>query len=151
MGQLLQTIRKFMPNYYNKNTFEIQEISEETYNAWIENNNPKANVYSLVPEKPSEDSIWNNGTWVAPTPPSYSANEWLEKEGYNSVVLVTLLDLETKLKESNKTSGKLTSVRNWINSILSQYIQDSSPKSDWNDAPYNVQETVSEAFGELNS
>lgn len=113
---------------------------------WVKNIPPSYNEETHTLE-------FENGQFVVKPIilPSYSANEWLELKGYNSVVLVTLLDLETKLKEADKVSSKLIAVRGWINSILSQYIQDSSPKSNWNNAPYSVQETVSEAFGLLNS
>jgi hypothetical protein len=83
-------------------------------------------------------------------PPTHSANEWLASQGYDSVILIALLDLENKLKEQNKSSSKLTSVRNWINGILSEYISDSEPKSDWQQAPFAPQETIAEAFAELN-
>jgi hypothetical protein len=146
-----------MKNYYNINTFERKDIDESLYNLWVSNNNPKSLEWLETPSQPSFDPQnetleWINGSWtILPIEPSsYSANEWLANQGYDSVILIALLDLENKLKEQNKSSSKLTSVRSWINQILSEYISDSEPKSDWQPAPFNPQETIAEAFAELN-
>ncbi len=80
---------------------------------------------------------------------SFTADEWLANQGYNSVILIALLDLENKLKEQNKNSFKLTSARNWINEILSEYVLNSEPKNNWQQAPFTPQETVTEAFAVL--
>lgn len=122
---------------------------ENQIEIWKQENNPKAGLWELLPEKPTESSIWQNGNWIVPPPPQYTANEWLENQGFNSVVLVTLLDLENKLKDADKVSSKLVAVRGWINSILAQYIQDPEPKSDWTETPYQPQETISDAFQKL--
>jgi hypothetical protein len=147
-----------MKNYYNINTFERKDIDESLYNHWVSNNNPKCLEWLETPAQPSFDPQnekleWINGSWtILPIEPSsYSANEWLASQGYDSVILIALLDLENKLKEQNKSSSKLTSVRNWINVILSEYISDSEPKSDWQQAPFAPQETIAEAFAELNN
>jgi hypothetical protein len=146
-----------MKNYYNINTFERKDIDESLYNLWVSNNNPKCLEWLETASQPSynqqnERLEWVNGSWkILPVElPSYSANEWLASQGYDSVILIALLDLENKLKEQNKSSSKLTSVRNWINGILSEYIFDSEPKSDWQQPPFNPQETIAEAFAELN-
>ena len=147
-----------MKNYYNITTFERKDIAEETYNYWVANNNPKSLEWLETPSQPSYDPQnetleWVNGTWVILPieKPSYSADEWLTNQGYNSVILITLLDLENKLKEQNKSSSKLTSVRSWINGILSEYIANPEPKNDWSVCPFNPQETIAEAFTQLNN
>jgi hypothetical protein len=147
-----------MKNYYNINTFERKNIDETLYNHWVTNNNPKCSEWLETPSQPSYDPQnetveWINGSWVILPieKPSYSADEWLTNQGFNPVILITLLDLENKLKEQNKTSSKLTSVRSWINGVLSEYITNSEPQSEWLNCPFNPQETVAEAFAVLNN
>jgi hypothetical protein len=78
-----------------------------------------------------------------------SAEQWLEQQGFTSVRLVALLDLESKLAASGRSSPKLASVRAWINSGLSGFVADASPRSDWPPAPFDFQETTAEAFAML--
>jgi len=80
-----------------------------------------------------------------------SAEEWLELEGYGSMRLLSLLDLESKLIAADKESMKLNAVRGWINSILFLYAQDPSPKTDWQEAPFAYEETVQDAVSQLMS
>jgi hypothetical protein len=80
---------------------------------------------------------------------NFSAEKWLEQQGFTSVCLVTLLDLESKLIAAGRKSPKLASVRAWINTVLSGFIEDDSPRSDWPPAPFDFQETTAEAFALL--
>ena len=76
-----------MSLYYNKDSYELKNIDDDLYNEWIINENPKAGVYVLAPEKPSPNAIWNNGSWVVPeqyTPETVSARQirlWLLQNG----------------------------------------------------------------------
>lgn len=81
----------------------------------------------------------------------YTAEQWINFQGYSSIRLITLLDLEAKLMASNKSSFKLQSVRSWIDTLLAAYIQNSSPQVAWTYAPFSFEETVQEAFQVLAS
>jgi hypothetical protein len=81
----------------------------------------------------------------------YTAEEWLDAQGYSSIRLITLLDLENKLTALNKDSEKLSSVRDWINQILSYFVQSSTSRSDWVPAPFSFEDTVQEVFNEINT
>jgi hypothetical protein len=78
-----------------------------------------------------------------------TAEEWLSSQGFSSIRLITLLDLENKLTAANKSSAKLAIVRGWINGILAAFVQDPTPKSDWTAAPHTFEETTQEAFAAL--
>jgi hypothetical protein len=80
---------------------------------------------------------------------STTAEEWLVSEGFSSVRLITLLDLERQLAQAGASSPKLTAVRAWINGILAAFVQDSTPKNDWPAAPFTFEATTQEAFGIL--
>lgn len=76
----------------------------------------------------------------------YTAEEWINNQGYSSLRLISLLDLEAKLTAASKTAAKLQAVRNWIDSVLSSYVQNPSPKLAWSPAPYTFEETIQEAY-----
>ena len=101
----------------------------------------------------SEPYQSEHGKWVQSVRPDlvYTAEQWLAKEGYSSVRLITLMDVENKLAANNKDSQKLSEVRSWINTILSEFVLDSQPKSAWASAPHSFQETIDEAFTALNT
>ena len=80
---------------------------------------------------------------------SFSAEQWLERHGFTSVGLITLLALESQLTSTNRNSPKLSSVRSWINTVLCGFVADASSRSDWPPAPYDFQETTAEAFAKL--
>jgi len=94
-----------MPNYYNKtNPSDLRDLPQSLIDTWESVNNPKLQEWVIAPAKPSPDAVWDNGHWVIPPPPSWTAEEWLNKEGYNSTALVTLLDLNGKLIAAGKSS-----------------------------------------------
>jgi hypothetical protein len=139
-----------MPNYYNKTTFERKDIAQQTIDLWVETSNPKLGEYELTPPQPTPDATWGPGYWIIPAPATYTANAWLEKEGYGPTQLVTLLDLTTQLQMAGKVSPKLDAVRLWTNMILAEYVQNNQPKEDWGIPPFSFSETVTEAFNILN-
>jgi hypothetical protein len=139
-----------MPNYFNKTTFERKDIAQETIDLWVETSNPKLGEYELTPPQPTPDAIWGPGYWIIPPPATYTANAWLEKEGYGPTQLVTLLDLTAQLQAAGKVSPKLDAVRLWTNMILAEYVQSPTPKEDWGVPPFSFSETVTEAFNILN-
>lgn len=141
-----------MPNYYNKtNPSDLRDLPQSLIDTWVEVNNPKLQEWILAPAKPSPDAVWDNGQWVIPPPPTYTAEQWLAKEGYGPTQLVTLLDLYAALSAAGKTSAKLNAVKAWTNSVLGEYVQNSQPKSDWGAAPFSFNETVTQAVEILNS
>lgn len=57
-----------MSLYINVNNQEIVELNDNLFQAWIEANNPKKDVWTLLPPKPSESSFWNGSEWIEPQP-----------------------------------------------------------------------------------
>ena len=76
-----------MAIYYNRETYEQIDIPQETIDMWENTNNPKKLMYSIVPLKPTETSIWQNGEWLEPiisVPVSITAwqiRRWLVTHG----------------------------------------------------------------------
>ncbi len=57
-----------MSLYYNNDNYELKEIDDNLVEQWRLNGNPKYDYYILAPAKPTEDAIWNNGSWTIPQP-----------------------------------------------------------------------------------
>lgn len=57
-----------MTLFYNKNSYELKDLSNDLISAWELANNPKRDEWILAPNKPTETSIWNNGSWIEPGP-----------------------------------------------------------------------------------
>jgi len=80
-----------------------------------------------------------------------TAEEWINSQGYTPTRIVTLMDLENKLRFTNKTSQKVTAVRAWLDGILAAYVMDPTPHNNWPNSPHSFEQTVLEAFTELSS
>lgn len=107
-----------MSLYYNTITFELKDIDDSFMLSLEQNNNPKFNNYTLAPEKPSDDAIWNNGSWIIPpaiSPDIISARQvriWLVQNGIS-----------------------LSQVEEAINNIEDAQLRDIT-KIEWEYAPY---------------
>jgi hypothetical protein len=101
--------------------------------------NPKRLQWVEAPKKPSADAVWNAGAWTLPEPPSFTAESWLDHQGYGAMRLLGLLDLEAQFGQ--QAPPKMQAVRAWINSIRAQYAE---TKSDWQPAPHTFEETMQE-------
>lgn len=107
-----------MSLYYNNDNYELTEIDDNLIEQWRVNNNPKYNYYILVPPKPSENAIWNNGSWIIPepvTPQTVSARQirlWLIQHGF-----------------------QLSQIESSINAIEDTMIRE-TVKIEWEYAPY---------------
>lgn len=75
-----------------------------------------------------------------------SAEEWLTYQGYTSLRLLSLLDTESKLEASNKTSVKMQATRGWINALLAEYVASPQNKLYWEEPPFSYNETMQEAL-----
>jgi hypothetical protein len=53
-----------MPLFYNKQTYELKDISDEFMESLRLNNNPKYDIWILAPDKPADNYFWYNGQWI---------------------------------------------------------------------------------------
>lgn len=114
---------------------------------WIEISQPSYN--SNV-----ETCIWENGQWVLqPIIPSYyTAEEWLDVEGFQDKRPTVCLYLKLQLDSANKVSPKLIAVQQWMDNIITQGVFNPEEKrNDWQKSPYNFSEAIQEALQILNS
>ena len=137
-----------MKTYLTNQTFLRIETDQEVIatlerKGWVNNPPP--------PYDPATQTATFDGEWHITTNPlpTYTAQQWLEKEGYNATGLVTLLNLEAELNAKGKVSPKLNAVKLWTNGILAEYVQSNQPKTDWGQPPFTFNQTVVEAYNEL--
>jgi hypothetical protein len=71
--------------------------------------------------------------------PTWTAESWLDHEGFGAMRLLGLLDLESQFGQ--QSPPKMQAVRAWINSIRAQYAE---TKSDWQPAPHTFESTMQE-------
>jgi hypothetical protein len=140
-----------MTNYYNiHNPADVRDLSSQMAQ-WLADGNPKANDWAEQPHAPTDNAQWVDGQWVIPPAPTYTAGEWLEMVGLGTSQQPTLIYLKLQLMAAQKSSIKLTAIECYVNGILAQYAVDNSPKEDWGQPPYTIQETIAECVNLLQS
>lgn len=142
-------------NYYRiNNPSDRRDIDDSVMEGWINAGNPKAQLWALTPEQPDPSAIWQNGQWVIQpvVPLSYTAEEWLNNQGFQGSRPTACLYFKLQLDAQNKVSPKLNAVQNWMNGILAEgVINPDDKRLDWSTAPYTFQEANTEALQVLNS
>jgi hypothetical protein len=77
-----------MSLYINITTKEIRDLNDFLLESWIQNNNPKLLEWTSIPEKPSENAVWDGNQWIVPEPEipqTISARQirlWLIQNGF---------------------------------------------------------------------
>ncbi len=93
--------------------------------------------------------------WVAGTPaplPTYTADEWVDAQGFYGKRPTTLLYLKLKLDAAQLTSAKLAAVQGWLDAmIVAGVTAPDEKRSDYSVAPFSFEEASGEALQTLNS
>lgn len=66
-----------MAYYYRADSNEVRELDPAVIQAWVDADNPKAALYTLIPDPPSPQHRWDGSQWVAPpvyVPPPVTAD-----------------------------------------------------------------------------
>lgn len=139
-----------MPKYYNQsNPSDLRDLDQSLINMWSQTGNPKLNEWILAPAQP-DGATWGNGEWVVAPSPAFTAEAWLDNQGYTALRLLTCLDLEGKLRAVGATSAKLAATRQWIDGItLAAAMNPDATASNWPPAPFAFDTVVQEAIQTL--
>jgi hypothetical protein len=93
--------------------------------------------------------------WVegAPAPlPTFTADEWVDVQGFAGKRPTTLLYLKLQLDAAQKTSAKLAAVQAWLDGmIVAGVTAPEEKRSDYPTAPYSFEEASQEALSVLAS
>ena len=142
-----------MPNLYYRisDPSDVRDLGEQMA-AWVAAGNPKASDWALVPAKPSDNAVWQDGAWVVPPAPTFTADQWVDAQGFDGKRPTTLLYLKLQLDAAQKTSPKLAAVQAWLDQmIVAGVMNPDERRSDWSAAPWSFTEASGEALANLNS
>ena len=142
-----------MPNLYYRisDPSDVRDLGEQMA-AWTAAGNPKANDWALQPAAPSADAVWQDGAWVVPPAPTFTADAWVDAQGFDGKRPTMLLYLKLQLDAAGKSSPKLAAVQAWLDGMIVAGVMNADEaRSDWPVAPYSFQEASGEALTVLNS
>lgn len=57
-----------MAYYYRADTNEVRELDPAVIQAWVDTGNPKASLYTLIPDSPAPNAQWDGSKWIVPPP-----------------------------------------------------------------------------------
>jgi hypothetical protein len=87
---------------------------------------------------------------VVEVPPTFTATEWVDAQGFSGNRTTTMLYLKLKLDGASKSSPKLTAVQAWLDGmIVAGVTAPDERRSDHPAAPYTFEEASAEALSTL--
>jgi hypothetical protein len=128
---------------------DVRDLGEQMA-AWELADNPKRFDWAEQPEAPSADAVWTDGAWIVPPMPTYTADEWVDAQGFTGKRPTTLLYLKLKLDAAQLTSAKLAAVQGWLDGmIVAGVTAPDEKRSDYPVAPFSFEEASAEALSVL--
>lgn len=138
-----------MSLYLNTTTNELRELPETYIADLLAAGNPKAAQWQPAPPKPNDDAVWQDGQWVQPAAPVFTAEEWTDSQGYGGNRSTTLLYQKLRLDAVGKSSPKLAAVQSWLDGMIASGLAPAS--ADWPSAPHSFEDCLTETLTILNS
>jgi hypothetical protein len=87
---------------------------------------------------------------VVEVPPTYTATEWVDAQGFAGNRSTTMLYLKLKLDAAGKSSPKLGSVQGWLDQLIVAGVTEPDLKrGDWPASPYSFEEASAQALAAL--
>lgn len=87
---------------------------------------------------------------VVEVPPTYTAAEWVDAQGFAGNRSTTMLYLKLQLDAAQKTSAKLAAVQGWLDGMIVAGVTAPDQKqSAWPVAPYSFEAASQEALSVL--
>jgi hypothetical protein len=118
--------------------------------AWELVDNPKRFDWAVQSAPPSVDAVWTDGAWIVPPLPTFTADEWVDAQGFAGKRPTTLLYLKLKLDAAQLTSAKLAAVQGWLDAmIVAGVTAPDEKRNDYPAAPYLFEEASTEALSVL--
>jgi hypothetical protein len=87
---------------------------------------------------------------VVEVPPTYTATEWVDAQGFSGNRTTTMLYLKLRLDAAGKSSAKLAAVQGWLDGMIVAGVTEPDLKrGDWDASPYAFEEASGEALAVL--
>jgi len=87
---------------------------------------------------------------VIEVPPTFTATEWVDAQGFSGNRTTTMLYLKLKLDAAQAASPKLTAVQAWLDGmIVAGVTAPDERRSDWPASPHSFEEASGEALAVL--
>jgi hypothetical protein len=140
-----------MPNLYYRisDPNDVRDLGEQMA-AWELADNPKRFDWAVQSAPPSVDAVWTDGAWIVPPLPTFTADEWVDAQGFAGKRPTTLLYLKLKLDAAQLTSAKLAAVQGWLDAmIVAGVTAPDEKRNDYPAAPYLFEEASTEALSVL--
>ncbi len=139
-----------MPNYYRiSDPADVRDLGDQMA-AWEVAENPKRFDWAVQPAAPSADAMWQDGEWIVPPAPTYTAPEWVDAQQFSGNRTTTMLYLKLQLDAAGKSSPKLAAVQAWLDAlIVAGVTAPEERRSDWPASPYTFEEASGEALAIL--
>jgi hypothetical protein len=140
-----------MPNLYYRisDPSDVRDLGEQMA-AWELADNPKRFDWAVQSAPPSVDAVWTDGAWIVPPLPTFTADEWVDAQGFAGKRPTTLLYLKLKLDAAQLTSAKLAAVQGWLDAmIVAGVTAPDEKRNDYPAAPYLFEEASAEALAVL--
>ena len=139
-----------MPNYYRiSDPSDVRDLGNQMA-AWVAAGNPKADDWAVQPAAPSPDAVWQDGVWIVPPAPTFTAAEWVDLQKFDGNRPTTLLYLKLQLDAADKSSPKLAAVQAWLDGMIVAGVTAPDQKqSAWPVAPYSFEAASQEALSVL--
>jgi len=134
-------------NYYRiSDPNDVRDLGEQMA-AWVAAENPKANDWAVQPAAPSDDAVWQDGSWSVPPAPAFTPAEWVDAQGFAGNRSTTMLYLKLKLDAAQAASAKLTAVQAWLDGmIVAGVTAPDERRNDWPATPYTFEEASTQAL-----
>jgi hypothetical protein len=87
---------------------------------------------------------------VVEVPPTFTAAEWVDQQGFAGNRSTTMLYLKLRLDAAGESSPKLAAVQGWLDQlIVAGVTQPEERRSDWAASPFSFEEASGEALAIL--
>lgn len=106
-----------------------------------------------APAKPSQDAQWQDGAWIVPPAPTFTAEEIVSRH-FSPYQIQALSRLEMALLQANKPLGpQMSAAKTWLEGVMLGWAVDptSKPQSAYGEPGVTFEQASAEAVSVLNS
>ena len=135
---------------------EVREHGWPTKLTIYEQDGPELDTLDEATVKAAiETALPVDTSYVIPPPPvpfvqTYTADEWVDAQGFTGKRPTTLLYLKLQLDAAGKTSAKLAAVQAWLDQlIIAGVTAPEERRSDWQASPWTFEQASQEALAVL--